>query len=120
LGIEKFLQKISVQTAVYWGNPTDDGYGGITYDDPEEISVRWENTTKLITTADGQEYACVAEVIVNQDVEVNGYLYLGELDDLDSSEMDDPKTVDAAYRIKRFDKIPMIKKTDEFVRKAYL
>jgi hypothetical protein len=120
MGIEKFLLKISVQTAVYWANPTDDGYGGITYDDPVEISVRWENKTKLITTADGQEYTCLAEVIINQDVDVNGYLYLGTLDDLTVSEQADPKTADSAYRIRRFDKIPMIKKTDEFVRKVYL
>jgi hypothetical protein len=120
MGIEKFLEKISVQTAVYWGSPTNDGYGGITYDDPVEISVRWENTTKLITIADGQQYTCLAEVIVNQDVDVNGYLYLGVLDDLTESEQSDPKSVEGAYRIKRFDKIPMIKKTDEFVRKVYL
>lgn len=120
MGIEKFIEKIAVQTAVYWGNPTDDGYGGKTYDAPVEISVRWENTNELITTADGEQYTCIAKIFVTQDVKVNAYIYLGNLDDLTISEQSDPKSVNDAYRIKRFDKIPMIKKTDEFVRLCYI
>ena len=119
MGIEKFIKKIAVQTAVYWGNPTDDGYGGKTYYSPVEISVRWENTNELITTADGEQYACIAKIFVTQDVKVNAYIYLGDFDDIDSDE-GNPKSVEGAYRIRRFDKIPMIKKTDEFVRLCYI
>jgi len=118
--IEKFLRKLSVQTAVYWGIPTDDGYGGYTYSTPVEIAVRWEDSTKVITTSKGVEYTSRAEVIVNQDVDEEGYLYLGTLSDLTEKQKEDPKLVDGAQKIMRFDKIPMIFKTDEFVRKAYL
>lgn len=120
MGIEKFLQSISVQTAVYWGNPTEDGYGGLTFDDPMELAVRWEEKTKAITTDDGEEYVSIAEVIVNQDVDKDGYLYLGSLGDLDSGDLENPEVIIGSYRIRRFDKIPMIKSTTEFVRKVYL
>ena len=127
MGIEKFIQKVCVQTAVYWGNPQPDGYGGITFDDPVEISCRWdckrrkEIPSLMVVSGGGTEMiVSIAEVLVTQDVDVGGYLYLGDLDDLDSSEQDDPKSVEGAYEIRRFDKIPMIKSTTEFVRKAYL
>jgi len=118
--IEKFLRKLSVQTAVYWGSPVNDGYGGYTYTTPIEIAVRWEGSTKVITTSKGVEYVSRAEVIVNQDVDEEGYLYLGALSDLTDEQKADPRLVDGAWKIMRFDKTPMIFKTDEFVRKAYL
>jgi len=118
--IEKFLGKLSVQTAVYWGAPANNGYGGYTYDTPVEIAVRWEDSTKVITTSRGIEYVSRAEVIVNQDVDEEGYLYLGTLSDLTDAQKAEPKLVNEAWKIIRFDKIPMIFKTDEFMRKCYL
>ena len=120
MGIAKFILKISVQTAVYWGNPVEDGYGKLTFDGPVEIPVRWENTATLITASDGEQYVTQAEILVNQDVDVNGYLYLGTLDDFDSAEGESPKEITGAHRIRRFDKVPMIKSTTIFVRKAYI
>jgi len=118
--IEKFLAKISVQTAVYWGSPTSDGYGGYTYAEPVEIPVRWESSTKVITTPKGAEYTSRAEVIVNQDVDEEGYLFLGTLDDLTEAQKANPRLRDDTWKIVRFDKTPMIFKDDEFVRKVYL
>ena len=118
--IEKFLRKLSVQQCVYWGAPVNDGYGGHTYSTPIEIAVRWEGSTKVITTTKGTEYVSRAEVIVNQDVDEEGYLYLGTLSDLTEAQKADPKLVSGAWKIVRFDKIPMIFKTDEWVRKCYL
>jgi len=69
------------QTAVYWASPMPDGYGGFTWDDPVEIDCRWEGSTKLIKRANGEQIACMAEVQINQDVEENGMLYLGDLDE---------------------------------------
>lgn len=107
------------QTAVYWGNPQNDGYGGFTYDTPVEISCRWEDSTKIITDSNGREIVSQAEVHVNQDVDEKGLLYLGTLDDLDSDEESDPITIASAFEIKRFDKIPNLKAT-AYYRKAYL
>lgn len=118
--IEKFLKKISVQQAVYWGAPVNDGYGGFTYSAPVEIPVRWESSTEVITAADGTQYTSRAKVIVNQDVDEEGYLYLGSLSDLTAEEKADPSIVYKAWKIRRFDKVPMIFKTDEFVRVVWL
>lgn len=112
------------QTAVYWASPVPDGYGGFTWDDPIEIDCRWVNSTKVILTravrgGGGEEIICQAEVQVNQDLDEQGMLYLGSLDDLDSGEEADPVTISTAYTIKRFDKVPTIK-GNRFFRKAYL
>ena len=118
--IEKFLLKLSVQTAVYWGTPANDGYGKITFDAPVEIAVRWDASDRVLTSSTGAQHISRAEVIVNQDVDEEGYLYLGVLEGLTVAQKADPKLVTGAYIIMRFDKVPMIFKTDEFVRKAFL
>lgn len=118
--IEKFLQKLSVQTAVYWAFAGVDGYGQATYATPKEIPVRWEDTSKIVSTAKSTEYVCKAQVIVNEDLAKGSYLYLGSLSDLTSAQQADPKLVDDAYEVVRFDKVPVPFKNDEFVRRAYL
>lgn len=107
------------QTAVYWGNPTSDGYGGYTWDDPVELDCRWTQVTRLVKDANGKEVVSGASVQVDQDVDLDGYLFLGDLDDLDSSEEADPTTVSGAYKILAFDKTPTVK-ADAYFRMAYL
>lgn len=107
------------QTAVYWGSPVDDGYGRLSFSDPEEISCRWNNTTKVILDQKGYQVVISAVVQVAQDLEVDGMLFLGTLDDLDSAEEEDPENIENAKRIQRFDKTPTIKGS-LFVRIAYL
>ena len=123
MGMESFIARLCVQTAVYWGNPTGDGYGGKTFDDPVEISCRWEDIVENINRVGarlGEEIVSMAQVYVTTDVEEQGYLFLGTLDDLDSGEEADPTTIVKAYMINRFDKIPVLRSTTEFLRKAYL
>ena len=127
-GIIKFIKKVTAQTAVYWAAPSADGFGGMTFSDPVELTppngVRWDEKVQLIldkgVSAAGKEIVSNAVVLLNQDVSEQGYLYLGSLDDLDSGEQDDPLIVEGAYEIKQVEKIPLFKSTDEFVRKAYL
>lgn len=107
------------QTAVFWGNPQNDGAGGRTFDDPIELSVRWEQQQELFVDASGQESTSKAVVYVDQDVDIGGYLYLGDLDELSSAEESDPLTVGEAYEIRSFKKLPDIK-ADRFLRKAWL
>ena len=120
MGIEGYISRLCVQTAVYWGSPAEDGYGGKTFADPVEISCRWENTLEVIRDAFGNEIVCRSGIYVTQDVEEQGYMYLGTLDDLDSDEEADPTTVDGAYEIRRFDKTPSLRATNDFLRKVYL
>lgn len=107
------------QTAVYWGNPANDGAGGRSFDDPVEISVRWEEKQELFIDASGQEVRSNAVVFVGQDLDLGGYLALTDLDSLSSSEEGDPLTVDAAYEVRGWSKIPNLK-GNKFVRKAWL
>jgi len=116
----KFVESVCVQTAVYWGNPRSDGFGGTIYDDPVEISCRWDGSTEVITNNKGEEIVCKAQVLVTQDLDSNGSLYLGIIDDLDSSQIDSPETIPDAYQIQRIDKNPLFKSASEFVRVVYL
>ncbi len=123
MGMESFIARLCTQTAVYWGSPVNDGYGGKTFDDPVEISCRWEDRIESINRVGarlGEEIVSRAQVYVTEDVEELGYLYLGTLDDLDSDEEADPTTIVKAYMINRFDKIPTMRSSNEFLRKAYL
>ena len=121
--IENMMARLCVQTAVYWASPVNDGFNGKSYDDPVEIKCRWEDRIALIQLgADklGTQVTSKARVHLLQDVEEEGYLYLGTLDDLDSDEAESPETIGTAYRILRFDKTPQIRSTTDYVRKVYL
>lgn len=126
-GIEKVVAKFCVQTAVYWGNPQNDGYGGNTYDAPVEIACRWENKTEVdlgwfSSGYPGNLRLSKSSLLVTQDVDEKGYLWLGTLAELQAQYpvITRPEQVRNAFMIHRFDKIPMVFKTDEFVRIVYL
>ncbi len=126
-GIEKIVAKFCVETAVYWGNPQNDGYGGFTFDAPVEIPCRWENKMEmdigwLSTGFPGNVRLSKASVLLTQDLDLNGVLWRGTLDELNTiyDDVSDPKVIFGAYAIHRFDKIPMVFKNDEFVRTAWL
>jgi hypothetical protein len=120
MSIIDFIESVAVQTSVYWGSPVDDGYGGKTYANPVEILCRWDGSTKLITDAKGQQIVCVAEVMVTQELDIDGILYLGSLTDLSSGQKADPSTITGAQRIKQFMKTPLFASTDEFIYMGYL
>ena len=127
MGIAAFMSRLCKETAVYWGNPQDDGRGGFTYDDPVEIKCRWEDSSEVITMAGqdrkSREIVSKAQVWVLQDVDEEGYLYLGTLDSsgaLTSAEEETPADVDGAYKILKFEKTPEHRRSNKFIRKAYL
>ena len=105
------------QTAVYWGTPAASGFGHKTFAAAVEVDCRWEEKSDLYIDRKGKEFVSRSVVFVGQDLDIGGYLYLGELDDLDSDPA--PTDVSGAYEIRAFQKIPDLKGTD-FVRKAIL
>ena len=113
-----FTERNLRQTAVYWSAPINDGYGGFSWEEPVEIDCRWEYSTKVVVTPMGEEKVTAAEVQVSQDLDENGMLLLGVLDDLDSNEINDQADA-GAKPILRFDKIPTLDGLN-FYRKAYL
>jgi len=96
--------------------------GGKTFDLPVEIKCRWEDGYRSILGNNGATIGSLARVYVLEDLDEEGFLYLGTLADLDldSSGYIDPKEVDKAWIIKRFEKSPALKSTTVFVRKVYL
>ncbi len=118
MGLISFIKSVCVQTAVYWGNPKPDGYGGQTFATPIEIKCRWDDVNELFINKDGEEKTSSAKVLVTQDLDKNGWLFLGALADLDSSMT--PENMDDVYRIMKIQKTSLFKSTDEFVRTIYL
>ena len=101
------------QQATYWGQPVPTGYGGHEFDIPEVIRCRWEQKTEEFIDKKGATKLSQAVVYVDQDVEVGGYLYLG-----DTSEAD-PTALKEALPIQRYAKVPDIRAV-EYVRKVWL
>lgn len=124
MGIERIINRMCVQTAVYWGSPTADGFGGINYDEAKEIKCRWENKSELITGGEadnpGEELISDAQVYVLEDLDELGYLFLGTLNDLDSDAQEQPETISTAFQIKKFEKTAAHRSTTDFLRKVYL
>lgn len=114
-----FLTDNLIQTVVYWGNPTPDGYGSFTFDSPVEISGRWENRTELFTDRTGMESKSLAVVYLGQDIDIGGWLFLGGLSDIDSGLTDTPHLVPDSREIRGFKKIPSLD-AEIFLRKAWL
>jgi hypothetical protein len=92
---------------------------GRTFDTAVELSVRWEERGDLFVDGAGQERTSRAVVFISQDVDLGGYLYLGTLASLDSSEGVDPFELTEAYEILQFSKIPDRSGT-VFVRTVWL
>lgn len=105
--------ELLTQTVTYWAPGALNSEGGRAYTTPVQIDGRWAEKVELFTDARGQEKRSLAIVHVEQNVAVDGYLYLG------TSAGSDPTVIAGAYPIKRFDKIPGLE-AEVFVRKAYL
>ena len=125
MDIEKTISRMCNQTVVYWGSPLNDGYGGKVFANPVEIQCHWEDVLQTVRKAQGEEIMSKSVVYPLQDLDEEGWLFLGTLDDLyDLAEssfgaISNPLKFDGAYEIKRFDKLSNLKAT-EYVRKAYL
>ena len=88
------------QTAVYWAPYLSDGFGNVTFADPVEIAVRWENKIELFIDNQGKEQKSAAVVYPVSAVLLEGYLYLGTLLALSSAEENDPKSIITAKEIR--------------------
>ena len=88
------------QIAVYWASYLSDGFGNVTFADPVEIAVRWENKVELFIDNQGKEQKSAAIVYPASVVQIEGYLYLGTLLALSSAEENDPKSIATAKEIR--------------------
>ena len=126
--VEKVISKFAVQTALYWGNPTPDHFGGASYDNPVEFSCRWEDSNELKIWRQGTELHSSSIILTNKEMVIEGWCFLGtltELDDLIATNSavlikNKPETIPGAFIIREKRKIPMVKSTNDFVRLYYL
>ena len=107
------VERKLAQTVTYWGTPAPDGFGGLTFAAPVQMSGRWEERTELFVDASGREARSQAVVYAAQDVGVGGYLALGAFAD------PSPTAVSGAREIRAVHKSPNLRAT-RFVRKAWL
>jgi len=113
------LTKMLRQKAVYWGAPTSDGRGGLQFAAPVEIPARWEDV--VLITEGLQESLKKAQclVYVGQDLDEEGYMWLGSLATLQAKGALDPREVPKAYKIIKVATTPTLK-ADKFLRQVYL
>lgn len=122
----RIIKKMLKGKCVYWALATNDS-GGTTYDNygqprhaaPVELKCRWEDRNEEFIGPRGTRQVSRAVVYVESDVDVGGMLFNGALDDLESGEFVNPRAVDGAWEIMRFDRVPTLKQT-HFLRTAYL
>lgn len=120
MSVRQAIEKHAKHTAVYWGSPVPDGYGGLTFDSPIEINCIWSEKKRSMMSNEGREVVSEAQVHVLQDVDQNGMLFHGKLTDLTQDQKDDPRTLERAYEILRFIKIESLVNPGEYGRVAFL
>ena len=121
MSIQSFIERVCVQTCIYWGNPQNNGTGGMTFDEPIDIKCRWEDKERLVKDHWGNEQRTRADVLLTRPVDSQGWLCLGSITDYDTlEELLVPAEVDGASEIIAFDKIPLFASTDKFVNTAFL
>lgn len=114
------IEQLYTETIVYWGNPTNDGFGAFTFDDPVEIKCRWENKEQIVSKADEKAVIFRSIIFVLQDVDTDGLIWRGSLDDLTDTQEADPRNISDIMIIKRFEKTPAIRAQNSYLRKAFL
>lgn len=119
-GITKMIKKYCVDTAVYWGNPVDDGYGKKTFDNPVEIKCRWVDIAQVMQNEHGKEFLATSEVQVLQKLDYEGLLFKGELKDIDVTLLATPYEIPNVVSVYRQSAVPKLGSTTEFVRKVYV
>lgn len=100
------------QAITYWAPAGNDGFGGQTFDTPAALTGRFEEKTELFINEQGQEERCSGVFFLSADVALGGYLYQG------ASEAADPTTLDDAWRVKDFKKIPRLGNETQYLRRA--
>lgn len=86
------------QVATYWPPGVSDGQGSTDFStvDPVLISCRWQNDFVLFRDSEGRETTSSAVVYPAIEVEIGGYMALGDL-----TATGDPRDVDTAFEIRQ-------------------
>jgi hypothetical protein len=105
------FDRILNQKVVYWAPGSLDNYGNTSWAGGAEIAGRWEEGSFLFLNTEGESEVASDRVYMDgaNTLELDGRLYLGELDDLTSGQQADPTTVSSAKRIVKVGKAPRLR-----------
>jgi len=112
MGTPFWINQYLNQTLVYWGNPQDDGTGGLTFDDPVEIEGRCEYKVEQVVTGLGELTVSRATIYLKQKVIEGSYLYLGTLSDSCIGDDLTPYSTEGTMRVLAFEQISGLTGTD--------
>ena len=91
------LSGVLNQTATYWEFSGVDGFGDSIFEAPVTIFVRWEDESKLVASAGGQQRITQSTIWYDEaeDISVSSFLALG-----DETANSDPRPLINAYLVK--------------------
>lgn len=113
------IEILLTEDLVYWPASAKDGFGDETYSTPYRLKGRIEDKVQVVRDAEAEEVTSMAVAYIEDVVEVNGWLWRGDFEDLTASEKADPKTVEDARRIIRYGSSSSVDGLLT-IRKAYL
>ena len=106
------IVKMRKQKAVWWKRrTTPDSFGVFPYEEPEEISCRWDDVVLSFVDPRGEAQSSQAVVYPDRVLSLGDKLQRGELDSNSS--------ITDAFEVKRFDRTPNFKATETLFT-AYL
>lgn len=111
------------QVATYWAPGTNDGFGKLSFAgvDPVIVMCRWQPTNTLYRDAQGRELVSDAVVYVASEVEVRGYLALGDFTrdsgaETGSGSSVDPFSIAGAKEIRLVQRSPSLSNDEELIK----
>lgn len=120
MSIISFIDKVCVQTAVYWAPGTLTGYGDTRSWTCMEVKVRWDDETELITNHYGKEVVSNAQIMINANLDPEGMIYLGTKASLSAQQQSNPLLVNKAFPIQKINKTPLFKSSTKFVYTVFV
>ena len=73
----RFIESVTVQDSIYWGMPTPGNFTSYDYGLIKEIKVRLDDSAELFREQIGDESSSSSKVLVNEDLDIGGYIMLG-------------------------------------------
>ena len=110
--MQHFATKNLLQDITYWGPDEANEFGQPGSADPVLIRGRWQDKVQQVLNSTGQEVTSSAEVYVDRDVAVSGFLALGD-------HTDSATPTDDAREIQNYSTVPDLRNLGS-QRKAYL
>lgn len=120
MSIISFIDKVCVQTAVYWAPGTLTGYGDTRSWTCTEVKVRWDDETEVITNRYGKQVVSNAQILINDDLNTEGIIFLGTKASLSAQQQSNPLLVDKAFPIQKISKNPLFKSATKFVYTVFV